>query len=71
MMAEFDGLSRGQGEKPDALQVQSAFFVEVFREMFNLLEEHAPLWYTTEHHSRAVALHESRQLGRAKRTKLE
>lgn len=36
-------------------QTQFAFFVEPFREMFNLLEEHAPTWYTKEHQRRAVA----------------
>jgi hypothetical protein len=28
---------------------------EVFRELFSLLEEYAPVWYTEEHHNRAVA----------------
>ena len=37
-------------------QPQFAFFVEAFREMFNLLEEHAPTWYTEEHHRRAMAV---------------
>jgi hypothetical protein len=50
-------------------QAQFAFFEGAFREMFNLLEEHAPKWYTEEHHKRAVAalgaLQESRQLGTA------
>jgi DNA-binding XRE family transcriptional regulator len=74
-MAEFDELSGGQREKPDTFQTQFAFFVEVFRETFNLLEEYAPLWYTAEHHNRAVAaltvLRESRQLSRTTRMKLE
>jgi hypothetical protein len=67
-MAEFDERSGDQREKPDAFQV-----VGVFREMFNLLEEYAPLWYTAEHHNRAVAalgvLQESRQLGKAEATR--
>ena len=50
-------------------QAQFAFFEGAFREMFNLLEEHAPKWYTEEHHKRAVAalgaLQDSRQLGTA------
>ena len=54
-MSEFDELSKGQGEKPDACQEQFGFFAKVFREMFNLLEEHAPAWYTEQHHSQAVA----------------
>ena len=68
-MAKFDELSGGQREEPDAFQAQVTFFVEVFRETFNLLEEYAPLWYTAGHRSRAVAalgmLQESRQLGKA------
>jgi len=51
-MSEFD---EGQCEKPDAFPEQSAFFAEVFREMFSLLEQYAPIWYTAEHHNRAVA----------------
>ena len=73
--SDFDELSGGQREKPDAFPEQPAFFVEVFREMFNLLEGYAPLWYTAEHHNRGVAalavLHESRQPGGTKRRKLE
>ena len=63
-MAKFDELSGGQREKPEF-----AFFVEVFREMFNLLEQYAPAWYTEWHHRRAVAalgaLQESRQRGKS------
>lgn len=54
-MSEFDEPSKGQREKPDAFQALFVFFVEVFRELFILLEEHAPVWYTEQHHSRAVA----------------
>jgi len=54
-VSEFDELSKGQREKPDAFQAQFGFFAEVFREMFNLLGEYAPLWYTEQHYSRAVA----------------
>ena len=28
---------------------------EVLQEMFELLEDYAPTWYTEEHHNRAVA----------------
>ena len=68
-MTESDELGGGQHEKPAALQAQFSSLVEVFREMFDLLGEYAPLWYTEEHHRRAVAalgaLQESRQLGKA------
>jgi hypothetical protein len=33
---------------------QSVFVAAVLREFFNLLEEHAPMWYTEQHHDRAV-----------------
>ena len=50
-------------------QAQFASYIEAFREMFNLLEQHAPTWYTEEHQRRAVAamgaLREPRQLGKA------
>ena len=50
-------------------QAQFASYMEAFREIFNLLEEHAPTWYTEEHHERAVAalgaLQEPRQLSKA------
>jgi len=44
---------QGSGEKDR--QTQSALEAEVLLELFNLLEEHAPVWYTEQHHSRAVA----------------
>lgn len=45
----------GQRDKSNAFQRESAYIAEVFRELFNLLEEYAPVWYTEEHHKRAVA----------------
>jgi hypothetical protein len=43
-------------------------FAEVLLELFNLLEQYAPMWYTEEHHNRAVAtlriLEESRKVGK-------
>ena len=64
-MTKFDQMRGGQPKRSDAFQPQSEF-AGVFRELFNLLEEYAPLWYTEEHHNRAVAalraLQESRQL---------
>jgi hypothetical protein len=37
-----------------AFQAQSMFTADVLREIFNLLEQHAPAWYTEQHHDRAV-----------------
>lgn len=52
-------------EKSDASPAQLESIAEVFRELFNLLEQYAPVWYTEEHHKRAVgalgALEEFRQ----------
>ena len=49
------GHSEGQRDKSNASQRESAYIAEVFRELFNLLEEYAPVWYTEEQHKRAVA----------------
>jgi len=42
-------------EKSDAFKAQLVYFAEVFHELFELLEQHAPLWYTEEQHNRALA----------------
>ena len=56
---------RGVQKKP-APEAQSVCVGEAFRELFNLLEQYAPVWYTEDHHNRAVAalrvLEEYRQL---------
>ena len=43
-----------QSGKSNAFQAQSMFTAAVLREIFNLLEQHAPAWYTEQHHDRAV-----------------
>ena len=43
-----------QTDIANALRAQSVFTATVLRELFNLLEEHAPVWYTEQHHDRAV-----------------
>jgi hypothetical protein len=35
-------------------RLQSAKVGDVFVELFNLLEQYAPAWYTAEHHRRAI-----------------
>lgn len=52
---ESDEATGSHREKSDASPAQLESIAEVFRELFNLLEEYAPVWYTEEHHSRAVA----------------
>ena len=66
--SELDESSEGQREKSVALRIELAGVAEVLRDLFNLLEQYAPTWYTEEHHNRAVAalrvLEESRQAGK-------
>lgn len=40
--------------KSNVFHSQSMFTAAVLREIFNLLEQHAPVWYTEQHHDRAV-----------------
>ena len=64
----FQDLSGGQREKSEPFETGSGCVAEVFEQLFRLLEEYAPAWYTEEHHNRAVAalrvLEESRQVGK-------
>ena len=66
--SELDEFSAGQREKSVTLRIELAGVAEVLRELFNLLEQYAPTWYTAEHHNRAVAalrvLEASRQDGK-------
>ena len=66
--SELDESSEGQREKSVALRIELAGVAEVLRELFNLLEQYAPTWYTEEHHNRAMAalcvLEESRRVGK-------
>jgi len=62
--------SGGRREDLDPLQTRLAYGLEVFQELFTLLEEYAPVWYTEEHQRRTMralkALEESRQLARSR-----
>jgi hypothetical protein len=66
--SELDESREGRREKSVALRIELAGVAEVLRELFNLLEQYAPAWYTEEHHNRVVAalrvLDESRQVGK-------
>ena len=44
-----------QSKKHETLESQFKTVAEAFLELFELLEEYAPTWYTEEHHNRAVA----------------
>jgi len=39
----------------DNFRAQLVFISEVLHELFDLLEQYAPMWYTAENHNRAVA----------------
>ena len=43
-------------KKEELLESQFKTVAEAFLELFQLLEEYAPIWYTEEHHNRAVAV---------------
>ena len=43
---------RSGGEK--SLDAQFKIVAEAFLESFELLEEYAPIWYTEQHHKRAL-----------------
>lgn len=43
------------GAPPQRTLFSSSDVAEVYKEMFSLLEEYAPSWYTEELHDRAVA----------------
>lgn len=43
-----------QSDNANAFRAQSVFTASVLLEFFNLLEEHAPVWYTEQHHDRAL-----------------
>jgi len=51
---ESDKVGGSQRIHSDAFPAELESIAEAFREMFNLLEQYAPVWYTEEHHNRAV-----------------
>jgi len=50
---------QGSGQSERQRQTQSPSEAEVLLELFNLLEQYAPVWYTEEHHNRALAARRS------------
>jgi hypothetical protein len=50
---ELADLLNGDSSHPEPQRVPTAR--EVLEELFELLEDYAPTWYTEEHHNRAVA----------------
>lgn len=66
--SELEEQSGGRGQESEAFGPQSGVVAEVLQELINLLEQYAPVWYTEEHHKRAMTalrvLEESRQPGK-------
>lgn len=64
----FQDVSGSQREKSMRFQTGSRYVAEVFEQLFSLLEEYAPAWYTEEQHNRALAalriIKESQQAAR-------
>ena len=56
---EEKGLPRSGGEK--SLDSQFKFVAEACLELFELLEEYAPIWYTEQYHQRALNARRIRQ----------
>lgn len=46
-----------QGDKQDSLEQKFVVVADAFSELFDLLEEYAPTWYTEQHHNRALEAH--------------
>jgi len=63
----FDGtaLPRSGGEK--SLDSQFEIVTEAFLESFELLEEYGPIWYTEQHHQRALTAFRILQKSKATR----
>jgi hypothetical protein len=56
-------LGRGTSMKRDnSLKAQGDALTMVIQEMFTLLEDYAPAWYTEEHHNRAAAALQQRAM---------
>jgi len=54
-IVELDKLSILENALADAEDPQPVDAKQVLAELFDLLEEYGPSWYTEEHHNRAVA----------------
>ena len=50
----FDGKSLPRSGSEKSLDSQFEIVAEGFLELFELLEEYAPIWYTEDHHQRAL-----------------
>ena len=53
-LSAFDGKALPRSGDEESLDSQFKIVAEAFLELFELLEEYAPIWYTEEHHQRAL-----------------
>jgi len=53
-LSAFDGKALPRSGDEKSLDSQFKIVAEAFLELFELLEEYAPIWYTEEHHQRAL-----------------
>jgi hypothetical protein len=44
-----------QGEKEQPLDLKFKIVAQAFLELFELLQDYAPVWYTEQHYNRALA----------------
>jgi len=54
---QVDEPEHSQGEQEESLNRKFKIVAEAFSELFELLEQYAPTWYTEQHHDRALAAH--------------
>ena len=55
IMCTFDSRNEGSMDSRDRKPVSAVNQATVLRELFELLEDYSPIWYTEETHERAVA----------------
>jgi hypothetical protein len=55
-------------EKQESLDLRSEIVAEAFLQLFELLQEYAPVWFTEQHYNRALAAHQIIQKSRGTAT---
>lgn len=62
MTVERLDLTDSQPKETSAIHAGAPTVREVLEELFLLLEDYAPTWYTEEHHNRAIAALRRREM---------
>ena len=57
-----------RGDQQETKDLEFRIVAEAFLELFQLLEEYAPVWYTEQHHNRALGAHRILQKSRSAAT---